>query len=390
MISILDETKTDVVLSYATEKNKITGLIKDLPYPKFSQTVIDLKKKQKNAIFYFIPPWAKIYKTSLITDNDIKFSENDVMFDDLMFHALLLTLVDKVSIYNKTCYTHTFFPRSRTGTHTYAFEFIIDDHMKSFEQTLNHPLINDNNRGIITYFFYQLIIEFIENTPRNLEKILHQKLNDFLGQYNTKPAFNPNLLRRKLIRVKLGQKKVIIRIFGLYLLKNVDPKSTSKLKMLGKILINRWRRLCEIIRFSTTKPNNEITFWVVSAQYNAGEATLKCLDSVYNQDLPKSRVKHIFIDNASINNTPELIESWLAKHSDHNVEYIRNEKNMNIAYNLYTAFKRAPKGNISMQLDGDNWLADSKSLSFLTKVYADKNIWTTFNTWRSSDKKILG
>lgn len=43
-----------------------------------------------------------------------------------------------------------------------------------------------------------------------------------------------------------------------------------------------------------------------------------------------------------------------------------------------------------MQLDGDDWLADSKVLSFLTKVYADKNIWTTFNTWRSSNKKILG
>ena len=63
---------------------------------------------------------------------------------------------------------------------------------------------------------------------------------------------------------------------------------------------------------------------------------------------------------------------------------------MNIAHNLYIAFKRAPKGSISMQLDGDDWFADSEALPFLTKVYSNKDIWTTFNTWRSSDKKIIG
>ena len=390
MIAILEETETDVVLSYATEKNEITGLFKNLPYPKFSKNIIELKKNPKDVIFYFIPPWAKIYKTSLITENNIKFSEKGVMFDDLMFHALLLTKVSKVSVYNKIGYTHFFFPRSITGTHTDAFEFIIDDHMKSFEQTLNYPLNNDTNKNIIVYFFYQLITELIENTPKKSEEILKDKLKDFLSKHHIKTPFNAKLLRRKLIRVKFGQKKNIIKLLGIYLLKNVDPESTSRPKMFGKILLNRWRRLGEIIRLSTTKHNQKITFWVVSAQYNAGEVTLKCLDSVYNQNLPRNRVKHIFIDDASTDNTPELIESWLSKHPDHNVEYIRNEKNMNIAHNLYKAFKRAPKGSISMQLDGDDWLADSKSLSFLTKVYADKNIWTTFNTWRSSDKKILG
>ena len=305
MIAILEERKTDIVLSYATEKNEITGLFNDLPYPKFPQKVINLKKKQKHAIFYFIPPWAKIYKTSLITDNDITFSENDVMFDDLMFHALLLTLVDKVSIYNKISYVHLFFPKSITGTYVDAFEFIINDHTKSFVQALNHPLINNTNKSIIVYFFYQLITELIENTPRNLEKILNKKLSALLDENDIKPQFNSKLLRRKLIRVKLGKKKIIFRLLGIYIIKNVDPESISKPKMLGKILINRWRRLGEIIRFSTTKPNTEITFWVVSAQYNAGEATLKCLDSVYNQDLPKNRVKHIFIDDASTDNTPK-------------------------------------------------------------------------------------
>ena len=163
-----------------------------------------------------------------------------------------------------------------------------------------------------------------------------------------------------------------------------------RLKMLLKFLVNRYRRIWESIYFAFIRPDTGLTFWVVSAQYNSKEATLKCLDSVYNQSLPRNRVKHIFIDDASTDNTPDLIESWLKTHPGHNVEYIRNEKNMNIAYNLHTAFKRAPRNSISMQLDGDDWLADSTALEFLTKVYSRKDIWATYNTWVSANRKIIG
>ena len=308
------------------EKNEITGLSKDLPYPHFSRNVIDLNGAQKNAGFYFIPPWAKIYKTSLIKDNALTFSEKSVVFDDLMFHALILTLVNKVAVYNEVCYTHVFFPKSITGTHTDAFTFIVHDHMKSFEQTLNHPLITDTNRHIVIYFFYQLITELIENSPKEQEKILNIELKQFMQKHAIKPLFNLKLLRRRLIRVKLGQKKTIIRMLGIYLLKEIDSEITSRPKMLGKLLLNRWQRLGEIIQLSATKKDPNITFWVVSAQYNSGEATLKCLDSVYNQNLLRDRIKHIFIDDASTDNTPELIESWLSAHPDHNVEYNSQRK----------------------------------------------------------------
>ena len=161
-------------------------------------------------------------------------------------------------------------------------------------------------------------------------------------------------------------------------------------KMWGKYILNRWRRFGEVLRFSRVKPDNKLTFYIVSAQYNSGKATLKCLDSVYRQDFPRERIRHVFIDDASTDNTPQLIEKWLREHPEHNVEYIRNEKNMNIAYNLHTAFKKAPPGSIAMQMDGDDWLADSQVLTFLAKVYNDKNIWVTFNTWLSSDGQQIG
>ncbi len=163
-----------------------------------------------------------------------------------------------------------------------------------------------------------------------------------------------------------------------------------KLKMLGKLLSNRWHRLWEVFKLARVEPDPEISFWVVSAQYNSGAATLKCLDSVYNQTLPRHRVRHIFIDDASTDNTPELIANWLKEHPGHNVEYIRNAKNMNIAHNLHTAFKRAPAGSVAMQLDGDDWLADAGVLEFLAKVYSDRDIWATYNTWISSDRQVLG
>ena len=200
--------------------------------------------------------------------------------------------------------------------------------MESSKQTLNHPLINNINKHIVTYFIYQLIIELIENTPKEQEKRLNAELNDFMKKHDIKFLFNPKLLRRKLIRIKFGQNRIIIRVFGIYLLKNVDSKSIQKIKMVGKILLNRWRRLGEIMQFSIVNPDQNITFWVVSAQYNSGDATVKCLNFVFNQDLPRNRVRHIYIDDASTDNTPELIEPWLSKHPDHYVEYIRNEKNI--------------------------------------------------------------
>ncbi len=163
-----------------------------------------------------------------------------------------------------------------------------------------------------------------------------------------------------------------------------------RFKMWGKYLCNRWRRLWELLRFAVVKPDYELTFWVVSAQYNAGEAILRCLDSVYNQSLPRSRVRHIFIDDASTDGTPELIAGWLREHPDNNVEYIRNAENKNMAHNLHTAFKRAPAGSIAMQLDGDDWLHDSEALEFLSRVYASRDIWATYNTWQSSDGRCLG
>ena len=161
-------------------------------------------------------------------------------------------------------------------------------------------------------------------------------------------------------------------------------------KMRVKYLCNRWRRFWEMLRFAVVKPDSELTFWVVSAQYNAGEATIRCLDSVYKQSLPRTRVRHIFIDDASTDGTPELIEDWLRAHPDHNVEFIRNPENMNMAHNLHTAFKRAPSGSISMQLDGDDWLHDPGSLEFLSRVYSCKDIWATYNTWQSSDRRVFG
>ena len=77
MLVILEQTNTDVILSYANEKNEVTGLSKDLPYPNFSQDVISLNGKQKNAIFYFIPPWAKIY-TSLFSKEYNRYTQGCV------------------------------------------------------------------------------------------------------------------------------------------------------------------------------------------------------------------------------------------------------------------------------------------------------------------------
>ena len=219
MLKILEKTGLDVCMSYAREYYQKTDKYKTLPFPKYNKETITLDKRN---IFYFIPPWAKIYKTSFIKNNKIKFAVNRVLFDDLLFHSLVIHNISRVALCCEENYVHRFTPKSISGTCTDAFELLVNDHLDSFQQALAHPLLNNTNNKDVVYFFNQLIIELIENCPLASEKKLRATYKQFLKDHDIYPQFNSKLFRRKLIRIKLGKNKKIIRILGIYLYKIIS------------------------------------------------------------------------------------------------------------------------------------------------------------------------
>lgn len=152
----------------------------------------------------------------------------------------------------------------------------------------------------------------------------------------------------------------------------------------ANILIRIRRKIysgLEILSYAFVKPVRQ-PFLVVSCERNAGDYALRCLESIYSQDYDKSLVNHIFIDDASDDGTHEKIMQWLMDHPDHRVEYIRRQKRLGGTYNTLDGFRQAEQEAVVIELNGDDWLPDKKVFDYLSRVYADGDVWMTYNTLR--------
>ena len=147
-------------------------------------------------------------------------------------------------------------------------------------------------------------------------------------------------------------------------------------------LVRKSRAIREGLRYAWPCSVPKAVFAVVSCERNADSAALRCLDSVYRQRYRSELVTHIFIDDASDDGTPELIERWLETHPGNRVEYIRNSQRLGGTLNTVNGFRKVPAGSIVIELNGDDWLAGSGTLAFLSRVYADPAVWMTYNTLR--------
>ena len=141
-------------------------------------------------------------------------------------------------------------------------------------------------------------------------------------------------------------------------------------------------------RVARRPPETDLQFFVLSCERNGGLATLKCLDSVYEQDFPNPKVTHYLIDDDSGDETPLLIEAWLKEHSDHNVQLVKNKTRKGGAQNTYEGFIEAPPGSIVLEVNGDDWLPNADVIPFLSKVYSDPNVWCTYNSMQTADGVI--
>lgn len=144
-------------------------------------------------------------------------------------------------------------------------------------------------------------------------------------------------------------------------------------------------RSLEFLRYRLVVPRGLQRFHIVSAQRNMGEAAVACLRSVFHQRYPHELVRHVFIDDASTDNTPSLIEHWLSGHPDHRVEFIRNSERLGMLANNMMGFEHSVDSDIGIELNGDDWLPDGGVLRFLNKVYNDPGVWMTYNTVRRTD-----
>ncbi len=116
---------------------------------------------------------------------------------------------------------------------------------------------------------------------------------------------------------------------------------------------------------------------VVIASYNNKDWYERNLDSVLCQDYTHFSV--IYTDDASPDGTGNLVEAYLKSHPQgHRVTLIKNEKRCGALANQYCAIHSCEDEAIIVIVDGDDFLADETVLSYIAKVYEDKNVWLTY------------
>lgn len=99
--------------------------------------------------------WRKVYKRSIISEHNINFYDNKIIFaEDIYFNNLFLRYAKTYSFVNEP--THIYRARSNSLFHSQKTEFKIDKYVKLFEILKE----KENNDDILYYFWSSLFYEY--------------------------------------------------------------------------------------------------------------------------------------------------------------------------------------------------------------------------------------
>ena len=107
-------------------------------------------------------------------------------------------------------------------------------------------------------------------------------------------------------------------------------------------------------------------FSIIIPNYNNSKYIKRCLDSVFNQTLPKTDYEVIFIDDASTDNSLEVIQSY-------DVKLFKNSQNMGAGGARNKGLDNAI-GKYVVFLDSDDNLFDNTVLAKLASIINDQDV----------------
>ncbi len=122
-------------------------------------------------------------------------------------------------------------------------------------------------------------------------------------------------------------------------------------------------------------------FVVVIASYNNEKYCIGNLESLVKQTYPFWRA--IYINDCSTDKTGELVEKFVQERKmGHKIKVVHNKTNVGAMANFYKWIHTIDPEHIVVHLDGDDRLAHPMVLERLAYVYADKNVWMTYGSYR--------
>ena len=123
---------------------------------------------------------------------------------------------------------------------------------------------------------------------------------------------------------------------------------------------------------------------IVTTAYNCQNYIEKCIDSLMHQNL--TDFKCYITDDLSTDDTVNVVKNMIK--GDDRFILIENRVKMYQPGNydqVIRGNKNINDNEIIVEVDGDDWLSDSKTLSRINEVYSNQNIWIANGSFRYSN-----
>jgi glycosyltransferase involved in cell wall biosynthesis len=122
---------------------------------------------------------------------------------------------------------------------------------------------------------------------------------------------------------------------------------------------------------------------ILTTLYNAAEYIEQCIGSIMSQSF--TDFKCYITDDLSTDNSVELIENMIE--GDDRFILIKNTEKHYQPGNYDQVIRNNPlidDNEICVEIDGDDWLPNSKTLQLIHDVYQNQNVWITNGSFRYS------
>lgn len=184
-IDVAEKENCDIVLSgyrRITEKNKI---IKKLSL-----------KNEEWSKFMIFAPWAKIYRTDFLINNNIEFLPNNIG-EDVYFNIQAVLLTKKIKIIDYIGYNWFYNTKSVSNTIQKDIRNIqVYNLLDNCYDVLNKKKLLKNNYEIVEMYFFRYIVWFLLFSTKKLNyKIISNEYDKIFEWFKTKfPNFESNRL----------------------------------------------------------------------------------------------------------------------------------------------------------------------------------------------------
>lgn len=302
----------------------------------------------------FLPPWAFLYKASIIQGLKLKF-ENYKISEDVLFNLMYMIKVKYLYFIDKCLYNYNIRNSSAMNFLNKDFQFLLTTHINSTLTALNfykeQNQLEEFNQLIFRRLFNTILFDlsYNEKLTDDIKKLLSDFVNTLPSNYDWGEEINFIKKQQyyRILQLDIPFKEFGNNIFGLKIYRNRKPKMV--LRLLGLKISMHYQKIFSV----KNSDNNHKTFSILGMKIKISRKR-DCIS--FLKKLPK---KILYIGNEYRgNNKYKLIKIFgikikckisIKRHVKNfvkaNNEYL-NRKNKNITRRLFLT-----TGNISLVND---------------------------------------